>query len=132
MPLKRFLAFSALLFLTAIPLARAADAPPSYVELADAPTISVDWSKGETQIVTIGGNRTLIFSNGQKGGKYVLVVKQDATGSRTLTWPSSVHWPGPRPSNSGPILTTTANKKDYFSFMYDGLSYDVLGFAQSL
>jgi len=38
----------------------------------------------------------------------------------------SVHWPGV----FAPTLTTTADKKDYISFFYDGLSYDALGFTK--
>ncbi len=135
MPIKRILALSALLFLLSIPLAFASDAAPSYLELTDAPTIAVDWSKGDTQTVTLHGNRALIFSNGQKGGHYMLIIKQDATGSRTVIWPSSVHWPGGPPQTRGQpvsILTTIANKTDYISFFYNGVSYDAVGLAQNL
>jgi len=112
-----------------------ADSPaPSYVELADAPTITVDWSKGDTQIVTLHGNRALTFLNGQKGGKYLLILTQDATGSRTVTWPSSVRWPGGPPQAAGrpaSILTSLANKTDYITFFYNGATYDALGLAQN-
>lgn len=98
----------------------------NYVDLSDAPTITVDWSKGNMQAVTLGGNRSFMFSNGQKGGRYTLIIKQDVTGSRTVTWPSSVHWPG----RDGPTLTTTAGKRDYIGFIYKGDSYDMLSIAQ--
>jgi hypothetical protein len=124
--MKRPLALSALLFLLSVPLAYAGDAAPSYVELTDAPTIAVDWSKGRTQTVKLGGNRLLTFSNGQKGEKYLLILKQDATGSRTVTWPSSVRCPG----LLGPTLTTTANKTDYISFFYNGVNYDMVAVSQ--
>jgi hypothetical protein len=126
MSIKRILALSALLLLLPFQPSCAASAPPSYVELADAPAITVDWSQGNTQSVTLGGNRTLVFSNGQKGGKYLLILKQDATGSRTVTWPFTVRWPG----TSGPTLTTTANKTDYVSFFYNGVTYDMLALSQ--
>ena len=125
---KRILVLTALLFLLPIPLAYAGDAAPSYVELADAPTITVDWSKGSIQAVTLGGNRALTFLNGQKGGKYMLRLRQDATGSRTVTWPSSVHWPGA----NGPTLTTMAGKADYIVFIYNGVSYDMVAISQGL
>jgi hypothetical protein len=105
----------------------AGEAAPSYVELTDAPTIAVDWSKGSTQTVTLGGNRALTFSNGQKGGTYRLILKQDAHGSRLVTWPQSVRWPG----TTGPTLTTTASKTDYVAFFYNGVTYDALGFSQN-
>ena len=106
-----------------------ADNAPSYVELADAPAITVDWSKGNTQAVTLHGNRTLLFANGRKGAKYTLVIKQDATGSRLVAWPPSVHWPG---GIGHPSLTTIANRKDYLTFICDGPSYDAVGFVQNL
>src|ERR1700689_5059641 len=103
-------------------------ATPSYIELKDGPTIAVDWSNADTQTVTLGGNRTLTFANGQKGGKYTLILRQDAAGSRKVIWPSSVHWAGV----SGPTLTTTAGKADYIGFIYNGVSYDMVSMAQGL
>jgi len=99
-----------------------------YIELADSPTIAVDWSKGRAQSVTLGGSRSLTFSNGQKGASYLLIIRQDATGSRILTWPASVHWPGGTP----PTLTTLAGKADYLTFFYNGVSYNAIAFAQNL
>lgn len=125
--MKRILAPALFLVLLFAPLAFA-DTLPAYVQLADAPSITVDWSKGKTQAVTLHGNRTVVFTNGQKGAKYTLIIKQDATGSRTVTWPSSVNWPG----GTGPTLTTTANKKDYLALFFDGESYDGLGMTGNL
>ena len=102
---------------------------PSYVELQDPPTIDVDWSKGITQAVTLHGNRALRFSNAQKGGHYMLIVRQDAIGSRTVTWPSSLRWPGGPPHVS--ILTTTSDKADFLTIFYDGVHYYALGMSQN-
>jgi hypothetical protein len=124
--MKCFLAIAVLLFLLAFEVAAAANERPSYVDLADGPSITVDWSKGATQAVTLHGNRAFIFINGQKGGKYTLIIRQDDTGSRVPAWPASVHWPGTYP----PILTTTANKKDYINFFCDGVTYDLLALSQ--
>ena len=77
------------------------------------------------------GDRKLAFANGQKGGKYLLVLTQDARGSRLVTLPSSVRWPGVTPPITPPLLTTTANKTDYITFFYNGVSYDVLALAQN-
>jgi len=125
------LGLSALFLLSPKQHAASGEAIAPYFELADAPTIAVDWSKGNSQSVTLGGNRTLTFTNGQKGGKYLLIVKQDATGSRTVTWPSSVRWPGPTQAAVPPTLTTTANKTDYITFFYNGVNYDALALAQN-
>ena len=126
--MKNPLSFAVLFLVLFTSQALADDSAPAYVELTDVPTITVDWSKGHTQVVTLHGNHTFAFVNGQKGGKYLLIIKQDETGSRVPTWPKSVHWPGLSP----PTLTTTANKKDYVSFFCDGQSYDLVGLSQGL
>ena len=131
MPTKRCLTLAVFLVFLMGAVAFAADVPPSYVELADAPTITVDWNNGYTQVVTLGGDRTLVFKNGQKGGKYLLVLKQDAHGSRTVTLPFSVRWPGLTPPVNPPLLTTTANKTDYINFFYNGVTYDVFGLTRN-
>ena|SRR5258708_6102532 len=56
--------------------------------------ITVDWSKGNTQHVILTANTTLTFSNGLSGRKYTLILKQDGTGSRTVTWPGAVRFSG--------------------------------------
>jgi hypothetical protein len=139
--MKRRLIVASLFFLLSIP-ALAADqsleelrrtvgeAVFPFIELDDAPSITVDWRKATVQSVTLHGNRTFTFINGHKGGRYVLIIKQDATGSRTVTWPASVHWPGDSPQP--PTLTTTANKKDYINFFYDGAIYDLVAMSQGL
>jgi len=125
------LGLSALFLLSPKQPPASAERTATYFELTDAPEITVDWSKGDTQTATLGGNRTLTFSNGQKGGKYTLIVTQDATGARTVTWPSSVRWPGPTQAAVPPTLTTTANKTDYITFFYNGVNYDALALAQN-
>lgn len=127
--MQRLSVLIALFLFLLLPPALAGSAAPSYAELADAPTITIDWSKGSMQAVTLHGNRTLIFENAQKGGRYTLIIKQDATGSRIPIWPAQVHWPGE--TQLPPTLTSTASKKDYLTFIYDGASYDVVGLAQN-
>jgi len=128
---RRLPAILAFLVILPVQPVCAGDASPSYVELSDAPTITVDWSKGDSQSVMLGGNRTIVFSNGQKGGKYLLILKQDAHGSRTVTLPSSVRWPGVTPPVNPPLLTSTANKTDYIDFFYNGVTYDVFGLTRN-
>jgi hypothetical protein len=100
---------------------------PSRYALTDGPTIAVNWTNGNMQSVTLGGNRTFTFTGGQDGGSYVLILKQDGTGSRTVTWPGSVRWSG----GTAPTLTTTASKTDYIGFIYNGLSSTYDGVAMS-
>ena len=90
----------------------------SLKTLTDGATIAVNWDEGNVQQVTLGGNRTFTFSNPKNAGRYLLIIKQDGTGSRTVTWPT-VKWPG----GTAPTLTTTANKYDIVSFVYDGANY---------
>lgn len=131
MPAKRLIIVFCLFSLLPLSRALADTAPPSYVELQDAPTIIVDWSKGNTQAVTLHGDRKIVFENGVKGGRYLLVVTQDATGARTISWPSTVQWPGPVANPTPPQLTTTANKKDFAGFFFDGEHYDAISLSQN-
>jgi len=86
--------------------------------LTDGATIALSWNNGNVQSVTLGGNRTFTFANPVAGGRYLIVLKQDATGSRTVTWPT-VKWRG----GTAPTLTTTANKYDLITLIYDGTNY---------
>jgi len=62
-----------------------------YSRLATT-TSSVNWNAGNVQSITLTSNQTLTFSNGQAGGEYKLIVNQDGTGGRVITWPASVLW----------------------------------------
>ena len=75
--------------------------------LTDAATVAINWSDGNVQRVVLGDNRTFTFSNPLEGAIYTIAVCQDATGSRTVTWPT-IRWQG----GGAPTLTTTANKCD--------------------
>lgn len=86
--------------------------------LTDGATVAIDWDNSRVQTVTLGGNRTFTFANPQVGGTYILIVKQDGTGTRTVTWPT-IKWAG----GSAPTLTTTINKADIVGIVYDGTDY---------
>ncbi|MBV6442769.1 MAG: hypothetical protein EPGJADBJ_04493 [Saprospiraceae bacterium] len=86
--------------------------------LTDGATIAVNWNNGNTQSVTLGGNRTFTFANPKSGAQYQIYIKQDGTGSRTVTWPT-IKWAG----GSAPTLTTTAGKTDIITITYDGNDY---------
>ena len=100
-------------------------------DLTDAPTITIDWSKGTLQTVVLGGNRKVVFIKGYPGLRGMLAITQDGTGSRLVTWPADAHWPGV--VSSPPTLTTTAHKTDYLGVVYNGRSksYDMLGLASN-
>jgi hypothetical protein len=86
--------------------------------LTDGATISWDTSLGRVATVTLGAaGRTMAAPTNLKVGTYILSVLQDATGSRTITtWNSVFKWTG----GVAPVLTTTANARDVFSFFSDG------------
>lgn len=92
-----------------------------YVETAysvnSGSALTVSLTNGTVYIVTLTANCTLTFPTAATAGKsFMLVIKQDATGSRTITWPSSVKWPG----NTAPTITATASKADKFVFTAEG------------
>lgn len=84
--------------------------------LTDGATINWDASSGEFATVTLGGNRTMAAPTNLKAGTYILMVTQDGTGSRTITWNSVFKWP----AGVAPTLTTTAGATDVFSFVCNG------------
>ena len=74
--------------------------------------ITLDLTNGTVQIITLTGNCVYTFPTPVAGKSFTLIHLQDATGSRTVTWPSTVDWP----SATAPTLTATALKADKFVF----------------
>lgn len=93
--------------------------------LTDGSTISWDVSTDPIAKVTLAGNRTLAApSNGLGNGQYIsILVIQDGTGSRTLTWNAVYEFA----SDTAPTLTTTASKGDLFTFRYNGAKWIEVG-----
>lgn len=95
---------------------------PRIITLTDGATVTVDLSKRGIHAVTLGGNRILAVSNATVGQTFVLRLLQDGTGSRTVTWFTTIKWV----DGVAPTLTTTINKADTFGFIvtsagnYDG------------
>jgi len=79
---------------------------------------SISWNSSEYQVatVTLGGNRTLANATGLSVGTYILHVYQDGAGNRTLNYGTKYKWP----AGVTPVLSTTANAHDVFSFVCDG------------
>ncbi len=98
-----------------------------FQTLTDAATITWNVKDGRSSVVTLGGNRTLGNpTNLHTGRNYVLIVKQDGTGSRTITWPTT---PAPLFPGGAPTLSTGANAVDIFDFFYDGTNLIQVGRA---
>ena len=83
----------------------------------DGATITLDMASYHNWKGTIAGNRTIAFSNLSSGDCGIIFVKQDATASRTLTWPGSAVLP-----TGGLSLSAGANEVTAIGFMYDGTS----------
>jgi len=80
---------------------------------------TLDLANGNVQKLTLTGNCTLTLTSPAAGAMraMTLLVFQDATGSRTITWPGSVSWG----AAGAPVLTLTASKMDIISlFTVDG------------
>lgn len=84
--------------------------------LTDGATVNWNTANGNIATLTLGGNRIMAAPTNLTVKTYILVVNQDATGSRTITWNSVFKWAG----GAAPVLSTTANAKDVFSFFSDG------------
>lgn len=93
----------------------------SYKEVVVANTITtsthtIDLSLSNVFDLTLANAAiTLSFSNPPASGNaysFTLYCKQDATGSRVITWPATVKYP----NASTPTMSTGANKIDIFSF----------------
>ena len=78
--------------------------------LTDGSTVSWDVSTSPIAKVTLGGNRTLAApSNAVGSGQYIsLLVIQDGTGSRTMSYGDAYNFAG----GTAPTLTTNASAVD--------------------
>jgi hypothetical protein len=93
-----------------------------YAETSTTPSISsgaltLDLTNGNVFEVTLTANVTsLTLANppaSGKAGSITLILKQDATGGRTLAWPGSVRWP----NGTQPALSSVQNAVDIFTFV---------------
>lgn len=91
--------------------------PPQVV--TDGATQVFDCSAGAVFQWTLGANRTMSAPTGQAPGQWMQIrIVQDATGSRTVTWPSVIVWP----AATAPTLTTTAGRMDIVTGVWDDLN----------
>ena len=80
--------------------------------------ITLDLTNGTVQIITLTGNATITMPTATSGKSFIMYLKQDATGSRTVTW-STVKWAG----GTAPTITSTASRLDLLSFFADGTNW---------
>lgn len=88
----------------------------------DGATVTFNMATSNVHTVTLAGNRTLAVSNVKVGQIFTVRLVQDSTGSRTVTWFTTIKWAG----GAAPTLTTGTGKADTFVFLttssgnYDG------------
>ena len=103
----------------------------NYTEstLTDQATVTWDASTQDVCKLTLGGNRTLAAPTNNTTGQFIsILVIQDGTGSRTLTWNAVYEFA----ADTAPTLTTTASKGDVFVFRYNGSKWLEVGRNQNL
>ena len=92
--------------------------------LTDGATVSWNALTQQVAKLTLGGNRTLGSASSGVTGEFIsLLVIEDGTGSRTLTWNGAYEFA----SDTAPTLTTTANLGDLFVFRYNGSKWLEVG-----
>ena len=85
-----------------------------FTDTSNTGAVTLNLSSGNVFNLTLTGNVTFTFS-GATAGKacsFTTYLKQDATGSRVVTWPGSVNWAG----GAAPALSTAANSLDIVVF----------------
>jgi len=97
--------------------------------LTDASTISWNALTQPVAKVTLAGDRTLSAASGGVAGAFIsLLIIQDGTGSRTVSFNAAYEFK----DDTAPTLTTTAAKGDLFVFRYNGAKWLEVGRNQNL
>ena len=98
--------------------------PIAEATLTDGATIAWDVSTSPVAKVTLAGNRIFNAPTGSVNGQFIsLLVIQDSTGGRTLTWNAVFEFA----ADTAPTLTATANLGDLFTFRYNGAKWLEVG-----
>tara|TARA_R110000803_G_scaffold32023_2_gene70897 strand:- start:231 stop:860 length:630 start_codon:yes stop_codon:yes gene_type:complete len=98
----------------------------SYAEATLTDGANIAWNAQSSPIskVTLGGNRILNAPSNSVAGQFIsLLIIQDATGTRTLTWNAVFEFT----ADTAPTLTATANYGDVFTFRYNGSKWLEVG-----
>lgn len=87
--------------------------------------LSISTDEESLRTVTLTGNIQITLEDGVSGKMqtFKLLLKQDATGSRTVTW-ANTNLPG----GLSPILTSSANAVDIVEFIWDGSEWHLTNF----
>lgn len=82
----------------------------TYSATATTGATTVDLANGNSQVLTLASNTTLTITGATASTSCTvsLHLVQDGTGSRIVTWPGGVQWPG----GTAPTLSTAAGAHD--------------------
>lgn len=111
-------------------VANAYTRPQTVVPAALTDGATVNWNAATTQVatLTLGGNRTMAAPTNQiAGAVYTLIVIQDGTGNRTLTWNAAFKSAANSANAFAPTLSTAAGSKTVLTFISDGTN--MLGYG---
>ena len=82
--------------------------------ISSASSWTPDWDSGNVQTMELTANTAIANpSNIEVGATYIIILKQDSTGSRTVTWGTQYKFP----AATAPTLTTGANKADVITLV---------------
>lgn len=86
--------------------------------------LSIDWTDGVNQQLTLTANTTLTLGDGVTPGWYQLKIIQDGTGGRTITWAgtnySASRWIG---NGSAPVLSPVIAAVEMVALFWDGTQW---------
>lgn len=97
---------------------------PTLTTDTDGATITLNMAASGIHTVVLGGNRVLEATNTAIGQPFIVRLKQDGTGERTVTWFAGITWK--IGGTAVPTLSTAVNLADTFEFLtvdtdtYDG------------
>lgn len=91
---------------------------PIYSAGTISSTYIPNWGESNIQSFTLSSATTNISggTNILDGTVYTMILKQNNSGSRLVTWGSNYKWQSAIP----PVLTTTSNSTDIITFISDG------------
>lgn len=95
------------------------DKPGLSTTAASGANHAFDLDSSRTHKLVLTANCTVTLINAEAGETFDLILVQDATGGRNITWPANVKWPG----NTAPTLTATANAVDLVRLVFDGTDF---------
>jgi hypothetical protein len=97
-----------------------------------AANVTINWDFANLHRITLTGSTcNILFTGGKDGEKLTLEITQDATGSRTVSFPSNIRY-----STLFPTITLSAspNRMDKLGFMYNAATnkYDLVAIVYGI